>query len=435
MAVISLVVLAPPADRLLRRLSWRQFLLGVCGWCGYTLAAWIWPFLFDLRLVGGCLLLGAVLLQRAAARANTQPMRLPKALRMLVAAQAAVQIGLVIPYSALYFGNYSVAGTVVNMLAIPLSGFLVPSYLAVGLVGLVPGGIGTVLGTVAALPARALTQILCTTAIIAQNVTPFPLMPLPSSTVLVAYFCVPTLLVLYAQTGRLLALPRLRARVPVALGLFSALLLAWGLVDSAYQRLQPARLLIPDMTASTRRPTVPHAILLQGHRATLIGRCSEGDMRYTLTPILRAFGLPRVTASDASAAAPTEFASAAGIVVQKEAHYTLIRQASPARPIMLVPSVADLKALAKQAGKTPLPMLDTLILPWHVGASRSHAAFRDSATTLVLVTSPRTVIVCDGAQLESLQAFRDALHKAGRNPELRTTADTGLLTLRLNGAK
>ncbi len=64
--------------------------------------------------------------------------RLPRSCRSLIAAQIAIQLGMVLPFSSLYFGRYSVAGIFVNLLAIPLIGIFVPITLLAGMLYLIP---------------------------------------------------------------------------------------------------------------------------------------------------------------------------------------------------------------------------------------------------------------------------------------------------------
>ncbi len=64
--------------------------------------------------------------------------RIAKNLRVFLAAQVAIQFGLSIPASAIYFGHYSVAGLLVNVAAIPLAAVLTPGGLLVGLLDMIP---------------------------------------------------------------------------------------------------------------------------------------------------------------------------------------------------------------------------------------------------------------------------------------------------------
>ena len=61
-----------------------------------------------------------------------------KAARIFLAAQIAIQLGLNIPASAVYFGHYSFAGWLVNLAAIPLAAVLTPGSLLVGLLDMIP---------------------------------------------------------------------------------------------------------------------------------------------------------------------------------------------------------------------------------------------------------------------------------------------------------
>lgn len=64
-----------------------------------------------------------------------RPLRLPASLKKALAAQGAIQLGMMIPATCGYFGTYSLAGLLLNLLAIPLAGLVVPATLALGLAG------------------------------------------------------------------------------------------------------------------------------------------------------------------------------------------------------------------------------------------------------------------------------------------------------------
>lgn len=62
----------------------------------------------------------------------------PSGIRNFIAAQFAIQLGMMYPLSAYYFGEFPYAGMYANLVAIPLVGIVVPLGLMAGLVGLIP---------------------------------------------------------------------------------------------------------------------------------------------------------------------------------------------------------------------------------------------------------------------------------------------------------
>jgi len=194
-AVLSLVLLAPPLDRWLRTL--RGFsLLFFIGW--FVLVMSIATLRFHL-LINPWNLLGLVGLlwigvSGGAALNHSRPNcwrlgleRVPAALRMFFGAQLAIQFGMMVPMSAWFFGQFPVAGILVNLVAIPLVGLVVQLGMLTGLLGLVPG-----IGPTIALPFGAATSVLGESfyglAYAGATWFPFPATPRPSATWLIAYY-------------------------------------------------------------------------------------------------------------------------------------------------------------------------------------------------------------------------------------------------------
>ena len=91
----------------------------------------------------GCAVLGAMWVSRRLRRAGGRRRRnlyrrLPRFTRSLLAAQLAIQLGMIIPLSGSYFGHFSVAGVLVNLFAIPLIGIFVQASVLAGVLGMVP---------------------------------------------------------------------------------------------------------------------------------------------------------------------------------------------------------------------------------------------------------------------------------------------------------
>ena len=194
-AVISLVLLAPPMDRWLKTL--RGFaLLFFLGWfiLVMTIAALRFHLLIDpWNLLGLLGLLwmgasgGAALNHRCPRGWRVGLERVPAALRMFFGAQLAIQIGMMVPMSAWFFGQFPVAGVLVNLIAIPLVGLVVQLGMLTGLLGLLPG-----IGPTIALPFGAATSVIgegfYALAYAGATWFPFPATPRPSATWIMAYY-------------------------------------------------------------------------------------------------------------------------------------------------------------------------------------------------------------------------------------------------------
>jgi ComEC/Rec2-related protein len=144
-AVLSLVLISPVLDRRIRRLRGFSLAWGGLWTAGALAGAALRPDLAArpaaLAGAAGALWLGMLaagrlnLLFPAAWRVGIPG---PPALRMLVSAQFAIQLGMMIPLSAWYFGRFPLAGVLVNIPAIPLIGVVIQLGLLTGLIGLVP---------------------------------------------------------------------------------------------------------------------------------------------------------------------------------------------------------------------------------------------------------------------------------------------------------
>ncbi len=194
-AVLSLVLLAPPMDRWL--CTFRGFsLLFFLGW--FTVVMTIASVKFHLLIDPyNCIgLLGLLwLLTRLGSFMNHRwPRfwgvgleRIPAALRMFFGAQLAIQIGMMVPMSAWFFGQFPVAGVLVNLLAIPAIGLLVQLGMLTGLLGLVPA-----VGHVIALPFGAASTIIgegfFRLAHAGATTFPFPATPRPTPTWIALYY-------------------------------------------------------------------------------------------------------------------------------------------------------------------------------------------------------------------------------------------------------
>lgn len=194
-AVLSLLMLAPPFDRMLSQLRglnafffllWLSLVIYLTGWHLYLL-------LNPLNLIALLALLG--LLMSAGTRLNDACPRLwqygfislPTPLRIFVAAQLAIQVGMMIPLSAWFFGRFPVAGILVNLAAIPAVGILVQLGMLLGIIGLIP-----LVGTWIALPlgaaATLVGELFLLIAWLGAECFPFPATPKPSLLQLGLYY-------------------------------------------------------------------------------------------------------------------------------------------------------------------------------------------------------------------------------------------------------
>lgn len=196
-AVLSLVLITPTVDRQLSRLCGASLIFSGVWFVGMILMACVHMPLLTLPaswLVAASLLWLAIMVGD---RLNHQwPLlwsvnltRLPKLLRMFFSAQLSIQIGMMIPTSAWFFGQFPVAGMFVNLLAIPLVGVLVQLGILIGTLGQIP-----VVGMWLAYPLGAALylcgQIFYGVAWLGAEVFPYPAVPKPTLSWIVGYYCV-----------------------------------------------------------------------------------------------------------------------------------------------------------------------------------------------------------------------------------------------------
>lgn len=187
-AVLSLIVIAPPLDRLICSLrgfsllfafGWFVLLLRLAGW---HLAWLIQPgnLIAYVGLLWLLISIGTRLNHRVPRMWQINLERIPTLVRLFFAAQLAIQFGMMIPLSAWFFGQFPVAGVLVNLVAIPLVGVLVQLGMLTGLVGLIP-----FVGAWLAIPFGAATTLVgdgfIWMAYIGSSVFPYPVTPTPTS--------------------------------------------------------------------------------------------------------------------------------------------------------------------------------------------------------------------------------------------------------------
>lgn len=195
-AILSLGLLTTPCLDLLQQLKGNQFVLAVILIVGLTVLAmkhWalaVTPqFLLSFVAVSAVLFLLAGALQRKG-RGVPETINyttIPESVGAFLAAQCAIQIGMMIPLSAAYFARWPFAGAYANLLAIPLIGIVVQLGAIGGLLGLIPGiGIYTALLLGAA--NWVFSSIFLWLAHASADAFPYPFVRKPGLLFLAAYY-------------------------------------------------------------------------------------------------------------------------------------------------------------------------------------------------------------------------------------------------------
>ena len=221
-AVISLVLLSPPMDRwlctfrgfsLLFLFIWLSLIMAIASLQFHMLIN-PWNLLGLLGVLGVLTRIGNALNNRYTASWRFGLERIPRALRIFFGAQLAIQIGMIIPMSAWFFGQFPIAGVLINLLAIPAIGLLVQLGMLTGLVGLLPG-IGTTLAIPFGAAATVIGEFFFRLAHTGATWFPFPATPKPSLTWIAVYYGV-VAIVLIADRYRISLLSlRYRHAAPI----------------------------------------------------------------------------------------------------------------------------------------------------------------------------------------------------------------------------
>jgi len=303
-AVLSLLVFAPPLDRVLLKLRgygllwfglWFTALMLVSAFAFHILLS-VPVLLVALALLWGGVLAGHRLNDRFPRAWQVGLHRLPGGLRIFLSAQLAIQAGMMIPMSAWFFGQLPVAGVLVNLLAIPLVGVLVQLGMLTGLLGLIPG-IGLFLaapfGAACTLVGEGFLHLAATGAIL----FPFPAVPQPTLGFLVGYYLVLVSLVLLARRRAALAAlldavarrPRLWRTGCIAAWGLPILLALLSLSQLAVRRPEARAILC---LADGDLPVV--AVVSDAHAAVLINAGGAMTGRFLLFDALRHAGAVRI---------------------------------------------------------------------------------------------------------------------------------------------
>jgi ComEC/Rec2-related protein len=195
-AILSLGILTEPIHDLLSRLRGNRFLAFLIVLAGATLlGVWRWPLLVTFQF-WPVFVLACAALWTWLARLEDRGVKLigevgfsdiPPGVGAFLAAQFAIQIGMMIPLSAYYFCRWPFAGAYANLIAIPLIGIVVQLGVLSGLVGLIPA-----VGLYGALLLNAANWVFSSMFLLLAHYFsawfPFPFVRRPSVGVLVAYY-------------------------------------------------------------------------------------------------------------------------------------------------------------------------------------------------------------------------------------------------------
>ena len=194
-AVLSLVLLVTPIDRWLRRLRGWAFILNLGVGTAYLFLAcksWHdflspWVLLAAPGLIALANIAGAWLNTRHPWAWRIGLDRLPPMLRIFLSAQLAIQIGMMIPMSAWFFGQFPVGGMFINLIAIPLVGVIVQLSMLTGIVAWLPV-VGFALARAFGAATSLINEFFLWMAWIGAEIFPFPATPQPSVGWLFAYY-------------------------------------------------------------------------------------------------------------------------------------------------------------------------------------------------------------------------------------------------------
>lgn len=195
-AILSLGLLTEPIHDVLSQLRGNRFLAFLIIVVVTTLIGVArWPLLlaprFMLIYVGVCAALwwGAARLEARGRRfiGELGFVDIPPGVSAFIAAQFAIQIGMMIPLSAYYFCRWPFAGAYANFVAIPLIGVVVQLGVMAGLVGLIPS-IGLYLALVLNAANWVFSTVFLLVAHFFASLFPFPFVRRPSVGALLSYY-------------------------------------------------------------------------------------------------------------------------------------------------------------------------------------------------------------------------------------------------------
>jgi len=305
-AILSLALLTQPAYDALRRFRGNDFVwlaLAVAGLTAALLRDWLLVIAWRFWLLAAPVMAALFALGRRAARRGWKPIgdygfeNLPSSVALFLAAQIAIQVGMMAPLSGFYFQRWASAGAYANLIAIPLIGVILQLALFASIVGLIP-----VAGIFLALLLNAANWIFSSLFILLGHYAaawfPFPFVRKPSLPGLAAYYAL-----LAAIVWRAPLLERVRprwARLPRAARRAAAiavpLLLAAALATRAILAGRPdGRLRVTVLAVNygsailIRTPGGQNVLVDTGHVQQ--DRARRNDAEWTILPYLSARGI------------------------------------------------------------------------------------------------------------------------------------------------
>lgn len=195
-AILSLGLLTNPILELLQRLRGNTLAAALAIGGVFSLVAIVhWPlaisfqFLAPFALVSTGLMVWLNHLQRRGKGLpeSFQFAMLPEPVGAFLAAQLAIQLGMMVPLSAAYFARWPFGGAYANLLAIPLIGVVVQLGAIGGLLGLIPG-IGIYLALLLGAANWLFSSVFLWLAHVSAERIPFPFVRQPGLPFLLAYY-------------------------------------------------------------------------------------------------------------------------------------------------------------------------------------------------------------------------------------------------------
>ncbi len=286
-AVLSLILMASPLSSYLTALSRRAFLMFLASYALFLIAMTIIPTIAaNLYLLAAFIVVAGILSDSNRRSAPKKPPTKQNYIVVLVAAQLSIQVGVIIPMSAIFFGHYSIAGNLVNLVVIPLSALMVPSYLLTAIVELQPLSFLVI-------PFAFCTEVfsyLCfSISWLGAQLFSYPMLPKPGNLAVIAYYFAVILILIMANAHIKLK----KQWKYIIIITFSLAFLSLALLHHPY-KLPADRgkcIIIPDAVASSRRSTSTSTILIENGTASLYNPGKSGYVNFQLFPILRNMGI------------------------------------------------------------------------------------------------------------------------------------------------
>lgn len=333
-AVLSLILITPPVDKVLKQLRGATFgfvLLWYVGLIAFASLKWEeflrWPMLIMWVTILAFLLWGGGIINwRFPTLLKFRFNRIPDVLRLFLCAQVAIQFGMMIPLSAYFFGNFPIAGMFVNILAIPLVGVIVQLGILIGLAGMLPF-IGEFLALILGAANWLVGSFFMFVAWLGSEIFPYPPVPKPSPQWVTIYYLV-IFAVLSAQLWYKKAqnfVYKKYAQSPKMIPVICTLALILTGSISSYQVIVPAKAgeLMLDIPAGTNVPVV--VVTGDPRGAVMINSGNRYFAKKDLKSLLLARGAISIYAAIASGRAPNDgsegFAVLAEQMVMRDIYY------------------------------------------------------------------------------------------------------------------